>query len=212
MKIIIDTDVCIKEGKEPDTMLYLLSLLSGYPITLNTFEKARQQGLLKFSQMYDPKKSFPDYVSLSDTGVFVAESVVGSSATSEQPKDRFEVLAGKMMECFPEGYKQGSDSHTKQPWRGNKMTIADRLRKFVVKYGDYTDEEFVDATKRYVANNINSPYMRILLYFIYKNVVGEKQVVNGRLVGDTDRISPLADYLSNKDDKPANDNWDVTLF
>lgn len=211
MKIIIDTDVCIKEGKEPDTMLYLLSLLSGCPITLLTFEKARQQGLLKFNQRYDPRNPFPDYVTLSDTGTFVAESVIGGSATTEQPKDRFEILAKKMMAIYPKGFKTTTNG-TKYSWRGNEVTNADRLKKFVTKYGDYSDEEFEDATKRYVSDMLGKTDMRILMYFIYKNVDGEKKAVNGRLVGDTDRISPLADYLANKDDKPTDSNWDVTLF
>ena len=42
MKIVLDTEVCQREGKEMDVMLYLLSLLSGCKITPNTFEKARQ--------------------------------------------------------------------------------------------------------------------------------------------------------------------------
>ena len=46
MKIVIDTDACKKQGKDVDVALYLLSILAGSKITLNTFEKARQQGLL----------------------------------------------------------------------------------------------------------------------------------------------------------------------
>ena len=213
MKIVLDTEVCKERGVDVDVALYLLSLLSSCKITVNTFEKARQQRLLKFDQMFDIRKPFPEYVNLTETGEHMIESLMANSniTVADKKLDRFEVLADKMRACYPDGYKKGSDSHTKQPWRGNTKTIADRLKKFVMKYGDYTDEEFVDATKRYVADNVNSPYMRILLYFIYKNVEGERQVVNGKLVGDRDKVSPLADYLANKDVEPATIDWDVEL-
>ena len=213
MKIVFDTDVCKKIGKDIDLILYLLSHAAGAKITANTFEKARQQNSLKFNAPYNRANLFPDYVELSTDGEFVVESVLASSNVGgEKSEDRFESLAKKMIECYPEGYKRGSDSKTKMAWRGNPKTIADRLRRFVLKYGDFTDEEFVDATKRYVADNISSPYMRVLLYFIYKNVDGEKQIVNGRVVGDKDRISPLADYLANKEEKLVSDDWDVQLM
>lgn len=215
MQLVINTEICKKSGKDADVILYLFSLLSGCRITPLTFEKARQQGFLKFEQMYDRRFPFPDYVSLSDTGKYVAESILAQSATKsseDTETDRFIVLANKMRECFPEGYKKGSDSHTKQPWRGNPQTIADRLRKFVTKYGDYSDDEFVEAARHYVKDNINSPYMRILLYFIYKNVDGERRVIDGRLVGDRDKISPLADYLNNREEsEAAGIDWDVEL-
>ena len=208
MKLVLDTE---KTRGDTAVLLYLFSLLSGYRITVDTFEEARKRGLLRFSQMYDPRKPFPEYVTLNETGEHVIESSMAECSVPENSVDRFESLASKMMECFPAGYKKGSDSSTKLPWRGNVKTIADRLRKFVMKYGDFSDDEFVDAAKRYVADNAGSPYMRVLLYFIYKNVDGEKQIINGKLVGDKDKISPLADYLSNKEEKPVNVDWDITL-
>jgi hypothetical protein len=42
MKIVLDTEVYKKEGKDVDIALYLISLLCGSKITQNTFEKARQ--------------------------------------------------------------------------------------------------------------------------------------------------------------------------
>ena len=60
MKIVLDTEVCKKDGKDADVILYLLSLLSGCKITVNTFEKARQQRMLKFEQMY-PSDDTHDY-------------------------------------------------------------------------------------------------------------------------------------------------------
>lgn len=210
MKIVLDTEVCKKMGKDGDVALYLLSLLSGCRITVDTFEKARQQNLLKFDRMYDRRYPFPDYVSLNQTGEYVAESLMASSETSTQSAGRFPDLAKKMMELYPKGYKVTS-SGNKYSWRGNATTIADRLEKFVTKYGNYSDEDFLDATRRYLADYAGKPDMRILMYFIYKNVDGEKREVGGRIIGDRDRISPLADYLANKESAPVDFNWDIEL-
>ena len=80
MKIVLDTEVCKKEGMDTDVAIYLLSLLSGCKITVDTFEKARQQRMLKFEQMYDVRKPFPEYVSLTDTAERVVESLMASSS------------------------------------------------------------------------------------------------------------------------------------
>ncbi len=78
MKIILDTEVCKKEGKDADVIIYLLSLLSGCKITADTFEKARQQRMLKFEQMYDVRKPFPEYVSLTYTAEHMIECLMAS--------------------------------------------------------------------------------------------------------------------------------------
>lgn len=195
MKIILDTDVCKEGGKDIDVIIYLLSLLSGSNITINTFEKARQQGLLKFEEMYNRADPFPTYVSLSKSGEYIVDSILAKSATKEaenKPKDRFEALAEKLMAIFPAGYKVFANG-TKQPWRGNVSTISERLRKFVLRFPEHakcTDDEFEDAAKRYVHDYIGKETMRLLLYFIFKNVND---------AGDNTRISPLADYLTAKD-------------
>ena len=71
MKIVLDTDVCRNKGEDAGIILYLLSLLSGCKITVDTFEKARQQRMLKFEQMYDVRKPFPEYVNITDTAEHV---------------------------------------------------------------------------------------------------------------------------------------------
>lgn len=210
MKIILDTDACKGNGRDPDVLFYLLSLLSGYPITPSTFEKARQSGFLKFDRPYDPRNLFPDYVSLSQTGEFVTESVMAKSNVPANSENRFMALAEQMRALFPAGNKIGQNG-SKYPWRSNATTVADRLEKFVAKYGDHTDEEFIDATKRYLADYMGKPDMRILMYFVYKNVEGEKKVVDGRMVGDRDRISPLADYLANKEEDAVPIDWEIEL-
>ena len=208
MKIVLDTEVCKKEGKDVDVALYLLSLLSGCKITLNTFEKARQQRLLVFEQMYDPRKPFPEYVSLNQTGEHIAESLMADS-NDKSSDDSCMELADKLREIFPAGKKPGY-AYT---WRDSTSCIADRLKKFFLKYGKYSDEEIINATKEYVGSfNGDYQYMQLLKYFIWKNKVTGEEVVRGRVVGEVEKQSQLAAWIEdNKDSKHINHDWDARL-
>ena len=168
MKIVFDTDACKKNNRDVDLMLYLLSFAAGCKITANTFEKARQQNFLRFKSLYRRDHPFPDYVELSDSGEFLVDSIMADShVDASNNEDRFTSLANKLRELFPSGKKPGY-AYT---WRDSTSCIADRLKKFSLKYGDYSDEEIIDATKRYVASfNGDYKYMQLLKYFIWKNV------------------------------------------
>lgn len=211
MKIVFDTEACIKNGKEVDVMLYLLSFAAGCKITANTFEKARQRNYLTFNQMHERGRLFPDYVELSKDGEFLiegmmADSLVGTTTDSEK---RFRNLAEKLRELFPAGNKPGYS----YPWRDSVTVIADRLKKFVMKYGDYPDDKIIDATKRYVASfNGNYRYMQLLKYFIWKNKVTGEELVRGRLVGEVEKQSQLASWIENdeQEGKISND-WEARL-
>ena len=110
---------------------------------------------------------------------------------AEIPKDNdLNYLVGQLREIFPKGIKTGSAA-----WRGNKREITLRLQKFFKIYDKYTDEEIIDATKKYVESfNGNYTYMRILKYFILKDEVkvGEDGV---RYI---EQVSELANFLENE--------------
>lgn len=207
MKIIFDTDVCKKNGKDVDVMLYLLSLLADSKITVNTFEKARQQGLLRFEQMYDKNHPFPETVSLSETGEYVAEGIIASS-NAKDDDSRYINLANRLREVFPAGKKPGY-AYT---WRDSTSCIADRLKKFTLKYGDYDDDKIVEAAKAYVQSfNGNYQYMQLLKYFIWKNKVTNEEVVRGRIVGEVEKQSQLAAWLEDTEEKSNSQDWDIKL-
>lgn len=211
MKITFDTEACKKNGRDIDTMLYLLSFAAGSPITRDTFEKARQQNYLKFNAPYDRKNLFPHYVELSQDGEFLVESIMADSSIGATPpsEEHFKELANKLRALFPEGKKPGY-AYT---WRDSTSCIADRLKKFTLKYGNYTDEEIIDATKRYVASfNGSYQYMQLLKYFIWKNKVTGGELVDGRMVGEVEKQSQLASYLDNTEEStPTHAEWDVEL-
>ena len=209
MKIVLDTEVCKKEGKDADVIIYLLSLLSGCRITVNTFEKARQQNLLKFEKPYDRRFPFPEYVSLNPTGEYVVEGMMASSSIPDSKDDSCLELANRLREIFPAGKKPGY-AYT---WRDSPSCIADRLKKFFLKYGRYSDEDIIRATKAYVDSfNGNYQYMQLLKYFIWKNKVTGEEVVRGRIVGEVERQSQLAAWLEdNNEEKTVSVDWDVSL-
>lgn len=188
MKITLDTEK-LKE-KDGAITLYLLSLLSSCPITRATFEEVAQRKLFNGTQ-------------LSKEG----KEIIVSTAESIQEDRDLSKLADKLREIFPPGKKPGSAYQ----WRDSTFCIVDRLKKFFEKYGYYSDDAIVEATKRYVNSfNGNYQYMQLLKYFIWKNKVTGEQLVRGRIVGEVERQSQLAAYLENTDDKPKSD-WEVGL-
>lgn len=90
-----------------------------------------------------------------------------TSTIRTAPTDkRFLALADQLRALYPEGRKQG----TAYAWRDTTITIAKKLKTLCEKFGcTFTDEEAIDATKRYVASfNGNYHYMQLLKYFILK--------------------------------------------
>nr|DAK84523.1 MAG TPA: hypothetical protein [Caudoviricetes sp.] len=124
---------------------------------------------------------------------------------------RFETLAIKVQECFPK-QKMMYANGTASPFyfRCNKTEIKNKLKKFLTIYGDVSDEDIIDATKRYVASYAPKGYrgMRLAKYFIMKD--------DRKLMADdevhVEEISDLATFLENKtEDTPSDivdgDDW-----
>ena len=112
------------------------------------------------------------------------------NSDKEVPSDeRCENLAIQMRALYPKG-----NSSSGYPWRGNLRDLTKRLKKFFKLYGNWTDEEIINATQRYVSHyNGDYTYMRILKYFILKSDKGEEG-------------SDLATWLEN-DTEVNNDDW-----
>lgn len=210
MKIIIDTDACNKCNVDVGLMLYLISLKLKSPITLNTFEKARKEHMLKFTQPYDSTYPFPPYVSTNSQSDYIIDTVEAETRAIDGKisDDRLTELANKLRQLYPEGKKPGY-AYT---WRDSTACIVDRLKKFFLKYGEYTDDDIVDATKRYIASfNGDYRYMQLLKYFIWKNKVTGAELIEGRLVGEVEKQSQLASYLENKEENTSSTDWDIQL-
>lgn len=125
--------------------------------------------------------------------------------------ERFETLATKVQECFPK-QKMMYANGTASPFyfRCNKTEIKNKLKKFLTIYGDVSDEDIIDATKRYVASYAPKGYrgMRLAKYFIIKD---DKKLSADDEV-HVEQLSDLATFLENKtEDTPSDivdgDDW-----
>ena len=197
MKYIIDTEILEREGIGLDEALYLLSVYKKRPINFNTIQKAKVENkILKFENSRDPVKITPK-------GQSYIESILAKSKihVSSDNLDRYRTLADKMREVYPKGLKPG----TNYQWRDSTAIIADRLMKLVAKYNiEFTDEEAVDATKRYIASfNGNYRYMQILKYFISK-----QKPVEGT---SAEQNSQFLSFLQNEGDIIENQDWTANL-
>lgn len=197
MKYIIDTEILEREGIELDEALYLLSVYKKKPINFNTIQKVKvETKILKFENPRDPAMITPK-------GQSLIESILAKSKlhVSSDNLERYRTLADKMREVYPKGLKPG----TNYQWRDSTAIIADRLMKLVAKYNiEFTDEEAVDATKRYIASfNGNYRYMQILKYFISK-----QKPVEGT---SAEQNSQFLSFLQNEGDIIENQDWTANL-
>lgn len=117
---------------------------------------------------------------------------------------KFMPLAKKMRECFPEGIHPVGHSH----YKTSTVEVAKLLVTFFNTFGSYSEEEIIDATKRYIASfNGNYQMCLILRNFIFltKDVPGQKKC--------TIESSKLADFLENKEDSSqlTADDWTINM-
>lgn len=197
MKYIIDTEILEREDIGLDEALYLLSVYKKKPINFNTIQKAKVENkVLKFENPKDPVKITPK-------GQTLIESILAKSKihVSSNNLERYRVLADKMRETYPKGLKPG----TNYQWRDSTAIIADRLMKLVAKHNiEFTDEEAVEATKRYIASfNGNYKYMQILKYFISK-----QKPIEG---APAEQNSQFLSFLQNEEGIIENQDWTANL-
>ena len=108
-------------------------------------------------------------------------------------------LVIKLQELWPAGYKDN-----KYRWKCNKTDVKKKLYKFFKEYGeDYTDEQIINAAKRYVEqfnNTGDRRFQKLLKYFIMKE--------DGS--SESDLATNLESIVSNE--IVEQQNYDATLF
>lgn len=139
---------------------------------------------------------------LTKKGAEMLDTVIVDSDKHQEPLDRLTSLATSLKEIFPKGKKDGTNYY----WADGVALIIRRLKLFFKKYGNkYTDEQIIQATKKYVEGfNGNYQYMRLLKYFIFKEKLG----VGGDVEGDSELIS----YIENAgQEENLKDDWTSTI-
>lgn len=196
-KIEIDEAKCLKLG------LTLQETLIAIAISMGKYKEAATNMLNRGIITLDLfKQGSPDITSKW-------KSKVGSFLVSDE--QRLETLALKVQDCFPKQklmYANGRESPFY--FRCNKTEIKNKLKKFLDFYGEVSDDDIIDATKRYVDTYASKGYlgMRLAKYFILKD--------DRRLTADdevhVEQLSDLATFLENKsENKPQDivngDDW-----
>lgn len=186
--------------------LLLSSIYFNSPVSNFTIKKLYAKGYLKYTG-FDCNGEVQG-VELTEEGIKSVETMFLNSEFNICEKDKFETLAEKLMEIFPKGKQPGG----KYYFRGNSKDVAFKLKKFFKKYGDtYTDDQIINAAKRYVSSfNGNYTYMRLLKYFIWKSVT--KVDEEGKAYSE--EVSELADYITNESSEKVmhnNQDWTANL-
>lgn len=196
MTISISEDVCKKNGLNPDEILAILLVKTGTDIS-QLFNSLLERHILV-------KNVFGSYL-VTQRWDDVASTILLDSDKDKQSPERLEKLASKLMEIFPKEKKAGTCHY----FRGNKKDNILRLKKFFKLYGHYSDEQILDAARRYVSSfNGNYAYMRILKYFIWKDAVKRDSEGNGYV----DETSDLANWIENAGQVDStNSDWTTNL-
>lgn len=192
MKITLDEKTCLKNK------LTLQEALIATAVSLGGYDKTLNNMILR------------GIVNSSHTEVLSDwENIIKKLTDTED--SRYEELALQVQACFPK-QKMIYPNGTTSPFyfRCNKGEIKNKLKKFIEVYGEASDEDIIDATKRYVASYAPKGYrgMRLAKYFIIKD--------DRKLSADdevhVEQLSDLATFLENKtEDTPSDivdgDDW-----
>lgn len=141
-----------------------------------------------FITRYGPKNRSGFFETLEGNNTLAY--VQSASSIKETQLNKSLLIATKLKGIYPKGKKDGTNYY----WADGVSLIAKRLVIFFKKYGDdFTEEQILDATKRYVQSfNGNYEYMKLLKYFIFKEGVGA--------AGDVESTSDLLTFIENKDE------------
>lgn len=198
MKYVIDENLCKEHGLDLPSVLAILLVKSNTDIPKLLTELVDKQVLVKEEGLFEG-----GYLVTQRWDDVLSNLLLDSEQQNpKKNEERLEALAKSLMEAFPQGRKQNTNTY----WRGNIKDTKLRLKKFFKLYGDkYTDEQIVQAAKRYVESfNGDYRFMRVLKYFIWK----DDRKINSEGDGYIEEVSDLATLLENAGQEEINnDSW-----
>lgn len=187
MKFTINEKACKRYKLTPAEVLAALS------VRMSTDYMGMMKSL--FDKKVIVKKL--DTVHIAEHWDNIINEILCDSSVSERSEEQLIELAEKIQNIFPRKKminRQGKE--TPYYYRCNKAEIKKHLVMFFNGYGNVSDEDVLDATKRYVEINARSDYrnMRLAKYFIWKN---DRKPFDDETV-HVEQLSDLATYLENK--------------
>ena len=188
MKITIDEKACLKHKMTVPEMLVTLAIRSG-------LDGNDMQNLINREILVQGTGN--DWYQVTQHWSDVVDEIICDSSNSIKRTDKeLEELAIKVKDCFPQGkMRDRFGRETPYYYRCNKSEVAKALKRFFVQYGNYSEEDIIDATKRYVASfRGNYTGMRLAKYFIMKNAVKQREDDTGYV----EQVSDLLTFIENK--------------
>jgi hypothetical protein len=181
MKITIDDKICLKHGLTPNEVMLALAIRTGE--IEEDISNMVARGILVDKGEYLVTQRWSDVLD---------EILCDSQSSIEKSDEELLNLAQRMRECFPQGKMPGTPYY----YRCNNSEVIKKLKKFFIQYGNYPDDDIVDACKRFVASfRGNYKYLPLVKYFISK--LKDQEDEDGTI--HKVEYSPLADYLENKE-------------
>ncbi len=176
-----------------------LALLAISSTNDETYKSLIDKGLI--TKANGTMQSLNRKFSVTDKGISLANELLADSEENiTNSIDSIEELASKLIEIYPSGRKPGTSYY----YKGNKADIVRKLKSFYKRYGEFSPEQIIEATQRYIDSfNGDYTYLRLLKYFIWKDEVKD---------GETLQVSQLADWINNANQvNETNSDWTTNL-
>ena len=205
MKVTINEKVCLKHKLTLTEFLMALAVRTCQNVGEVLDNMLNREILVKQGE---------DYLITQHWSDVLDEVISDSSGSVEKSDEELLELAKQMRELYPQGkMKDRYGRMTPYYYRCNNGEVVKKLKKFFTIFGSVSDEDILDATKRYVASfQGNYTGMRLIKYFIIKDDV--KPSEDG--TGHVEQISDLATFLENKESEGEegvnNDDWTTKLI
>lgn len=180
MQLSIDERQCSKHHLTPQQVLIALAVRSTDNFKALWKDLLQREVIVKHDGQWLITQRWNDRV----------DDILMESTGKAESQERLVALAKKMREAYPDGKMPGTSYY----YRCNVAEVASKMKRFFLNYGNYTDDEIVEATKRFAEANKGNKYIPLLKYFISK----QKTIRNEDGVGHVEEVSELASYLENK--------------
>ena len=196
MKIEVSDEICKKYNLSIEEALVLIGLKYS---SQEIFQKLNKERFLLDlgSSIFEEETKYK----LSRKANEVLSCILAESTdVMAKRTTNIEELADKLRNVYP----SGKIYNTNYYYKCNRQDIINKLKTFFKMYGTkYTDEQIINATRKYIKSfNGNYTYLKLLKYFIWKDE---------RLKGESVQ-SLLADFIENESSEDiTNDDWTIEL-
>ena len=180
MQLSIDERQCSKYQLTPQQVLVALAVRSSDDFNALWDDLVQREVIVCHEDQWYITQRWNDRV----------DDILMESTGKAESEERLTTLAKKMREVYPEGKMPGTSYY----YRCNVREIVSKMKRFFLDHGNYTDDEIVEATRKFVEARKGDKYLPLLKYFISK----QKTVRDEYGVGHIEEVSELASYLENK--------------